>query len=237
MKAVDATVEEQTDRHVSVLVVDDHRTFADAMRIAVDIQPDMQCEHAAPSAEAALEVVERDGCPDVILLDVRLPGMDGVSAVRALVDRCPDARIVLLTADTSARTIVDAVEAGAHGYLPKSYPFTKVLELIRRLDDQIIAEPLSLERALGHATEANREVDRPLPIDLTSREYEVLVLLAEGLPVKQIASRLHLSVNTCRGHVAALLRKFDAHSQLAAVVAAAGLGLLPNLSASRTDQH
>lgn len=214
-----------------MLVVDDHRTFGDALCIAVNLQDGMRCRRAVPSAEAALQSMHDEGCPDVVLLDVNLPGMDGVTAIAAIRERCRRARVILLTADTSAQTLVRAVEAGAHGFLPKSFPFIQVLRLVERVEHDVVAEPLSLERALRYATDTAPEADPPA-VDLTDRELQILVLLAEGLPVKQVAVRLHMSVHTCRGHIAALLRKFDVHSQLAAVVAAARMGVLPNLRAA-----
>jgi len=210
-------------------VVDDHRAFGDALRIAMDLQPGVRCRRAEPSAEAALEAIDAGASPDVVLLDVGLPGMDGPTAVRVLRERRPGVRVILISADTSAQTLVAAVEAGADGFLPKSFPFTRLLQVVRRIDDAVIAEPLSLERALRYATTAPDPGDLPPAIEMTDREYEILLLLADGLPVKQVANRLHLSVHTCRGHVAALLRKFGVHSQLAAVIAAARMGLLPNL--------
>lgn len=217
-------------RQLDVLVVDDHRTFADALCIAIGLQGDMSCRAAARSAEAAFADIDVHGCPDVVLLDVELPGMDGIEAVCVFRSRCPTVRVVLVTADTRAQTLIDAVEAGAHGYLPKSYPFAQLLSQLRRLDDELVAEPLSLERALRRVPEVPSPPAEPDP-ELTEREYQILLLLAEGHAVKQVASRLHMSVHTCRGHVATLLRKFDVHSQLAAVVAAARRGMLPNLVA------
>ena len=217
-------------REIDVLVVDDHRTFGDAMSIVVNLQSDMTCRGAAPSAEVALQWCEAK-CPDVVLLDVELPGMRGIEAVRPLRALCRHVRILLLSADTSGPTLVDAVEAGADGFLPKSHPFTEVLEAIRRVDHDVIAEAPSLRRAILHAHRATAEGTVPAP-ELTDREHEILLLLADGMPVKQVATRLGMTVNTCRGHVASILRKFDAHSQLAAVIAAARHGMLPNL---RTD--
>jgi DNA-binding NarL/FixJ family response regulator len=227
---------ERTDAAIQVLVVDDHRTFGDAMCIAISMQPDMVCRGSLPSAEAALDAIDASGCLDVVLLDVSLPGIDGISAIHALRQRCPQMRIILLTADTTAGTILAAVDAGADGFLPKSHPFTSVLHLVRNVADELVAEPVTLERALRHATnQATGSTTGSVAAELTEREHQILLLLAEGLPVKQVASRLHMSVHTCRGHVAALLRKFDVHSQLAAVVAAAKAGLLPNLV--RRSQH
>lgn len=220
-------------RPIEVLVVDDHRVFGDAMCIAVNLQPDMSCEGAVATAE---EAVARAGvrCPDVVLLDVGLPGMDGITAIGALRECCPKVRTILLTADTRAETLLAAVEAGADGFLPKGFPFTRVLESIRHVEHELVAEPLLLNRAIREVAEVQPRRHRPgegPAADLTEREFEILVLLAEGLPVKQVAKRLDVSVNTCRGHVAALLRKLEVHSQLAAVVKAARLGMLPNLRA------
>lgn len=224
-----ATTHDDIDTDTSeVLVVDDHRSFGDAMCIAVNLQPGLTCRGAVTSAEDALAVIDRAGCPDVVLLDVNLPGMDGLTAISALRARCPRVRIILLSADTSARTLVAAVDAGVDGFLPKSYSFGQVLDMVQRSREDLVAEPLTLERALRHATSSEESHDTA-PIDLTEREQQILALLAEGMPVKQVAARLHMSVHTCRGHVAALLRKFDVHSQLGAVVAAARMGLLPPL--------
>lgn len=221
------------DRTIEVLIVDDHRVFGDAMCIAVNLQPDMTCRGAVTTAEEAIaSVAER--CADVALLDVGLPGMDGIAAIGALHERCPRLRTILLTADTRAETLLAAVEAGADGFLPKGFPFTHVLQSIRHVEHELVAEPLSLNRAISEVADSQPRRHRPgdgSDADLTEREYEILVLLAEGMPVKQVATRLHVSVNTCRGHVASLLRKLEVHSQLAAVVKAARLGMLPNLRA------
>lgn len=220
---------DDTLRAIDVIVVDDHRIFGDAMAIAVNHQPDMHCRGAAASAEEALAWCARR-CPEVILLDVEMPGTNGIDAITELRQLCPDVRIILVTAVVNGEVLVDAVEAGAHGFLPKSHPFTEVLDAVRRVDHDVIAEPLSLHRAF-EGIDDGWEHRSPAAPELTAREHEILLLLAEGVPVKQVAGRLGMTINTCRGHVAALLRKFDAHSQLAAVVSAARMGLLPNLRA------
>ncbi len=217
---------------IDVLVVDDHRVFGDAMSIAVNAQGDMRCRGAATSAEEALEWC-RERCPQVVLLDIGLPGMDGITAIGALRSLCPRVRTILVTADVSGQTVVEAVEAGADGFLPKSHPFGEVLDAVRRVDQDLIAERLSLRRALDRIGDGDGVADIEPPA-LTDREHEILLLLADGMPVKQVARRLGMTVNTCRGHVASLLRKLDAHSQLAAVITAARLGMLPNL---RADGH
>ena len=215
---------------IDVLIVDDHRSFADALALAIGLEPDLRCRPPVTTAEEALAQVEAS-CPDVVLLDVLLPGMDGIAAIPELRARCPGARIVLLTADPRGETFVDAVEAGADGFLSKEVPFERVLDAVRHADHDLEADPAWLQHALDHA---RSRPSRP-PVELTEREYEILLLLAEGLAVKQVARRLDMSVHTCRGHVASLHRKLGVHSQLAAVVVAARMGLLPNLQGPTTE--
>lgn len=226
-------------REIEVLIVDDHRTFADAIALALDVQPGVRSWGCVHSAEEAIDRL-RSGCPDVVLLDVALPGLDGISAIERFRSICPDIRIVVLTANTTGETMLAAVDAGVDGFLPKEQPFADVLEVI--MDDDasgLIADARTLARLVDGTAATSvpdrRDEQRRLPRQpLTEREYEILLLLADGTPVKQIAQRLDMSVHTCRGHVNALLGKLEAHSQLAAVITAARVGLLPNL---RADGH
>lgn len=218
-------------RVIDVAVVDDHRAFADAISLAIDLQPDLRCTETVGTAEAAIEVALQR-CPDVILLDLALPGMGGIEAITELRAACPSLRIIVLTANTSAETMLAAVEAGADAFLPKEQRFAEVLDTIRHGDDSLPMAAATMARLLQQARSTQRSAEdlgSPDATGLTDREFDVLTLLADGLAVKQVARRLGISVNTCRGHVRSLLAKFDAHSQLAAVVKAARAGMLPNL--------
>lgn len=212
---------------VAVLVVDDQRSFADAIALAITTQRDLRCVGTVGSAEEAIEFVER-GCPDVVLLDLRLPGMDGVEAISHLRRACPRLRVIVLTADTRAEALLGAADAGADAFLPKEQRFADVLEALRASDALPIADRRVMARLLRQALPVREGTEERDP-GLTDREYAILALLADGIPLKQIARRLGITTNTCRGHVRALLAKFDAHSQLGAVVKAARAGLLPNL--------
>ncbi|HEY8527022.1 MAG TPA: response regulator transcription factor [Acidimicrobiales bacterium] len=204
-----------------MLVVDDQRAFADAVALAIDSQLRLRCLGAAGSVEDALHRLGSE-CPDVLLLDVRLPGTDGLSAITEFKARCPEVRVLVLTADVSPTTFLGAVKAGADGFLPKDAPFTDIIDAVRS-GDSLLVDPQVLKQLAGEGAPAADDADPPV---LTDRELEVLRLLAEGLAVKQIAPKLGITVNTCRGHVRAILHKLDAHSQLAAVVTATRLGLL-----------
>jgi DNA-binding NarL/FixJ family response regulator len=212
----------------TVLVVDDQRTFADAVALAVDSQRQLRCVGAVGSAEEAFDCIGTR-CPDVVLLDVRLPGMDGLTAISLLKQRCPAIRILVLTANDSQTRFLAAAAAGADGFLPKDTPFTEIIDAVRSTDT-LLVDP-NVIRQIAHGGLAPAEPGDPSErrVELTDRELEVLRLLADGVPVKQIAPQLGVTVHTCRGHVRSILHKLDAHSQLAAVVTAARLGLLDDL--------
>lgn len=212
----------------TVLIVDDHRAFAEAMAMALSAQPDLRCLELASSATVALERISEEQ-PDVILLDIGLPDADGIVLLQRIRRLAPDARVLLITGGATPDVIVRAAEAGADALLHKEYALSTVIEAVRSPDDFTAADPhtLRLFRSQTHAVPTPRSaLDRA---DLTGRELEVLKLLADGIPVKQIARQLDISVNTCRGYVRGVLEKLTAHSQLEAVVKAIRLGLLPEL--------
>ncbi|MDY7103647.1 MAG: response regulator transcription factor [Actinomycetota bacterium] len=214
---------------VAVMVVEDQASFGDAISVALETRSDIRCVANVATAEDAVAHA-RATCPDVVLLDVALPGASGIDIIPDLRDACPDVRVIVLTANTSGQMLLDAVEAGADAFLPKEHRFSDIIDTIRD-DASASADPRAMASVLHRARHlGDPEVDG-LSEELTEREYQILLLLADGDSVKEIARRLGISVHTCRGHVRALLVKLDAHSQLAAVVHAARAGLLPNLRA------
>ncbi len=210
----------------TVVVVDDQAAFADAISLAIDLQPDLRCLATMPTAEAALGFLQTR-CADVVLLDLALPGMTGIEAIAPLRATCPQLRVVVLTANTTGDSVLAAAQAGADRFLPKERPFAEVLDALRGVDQPLV--PTSVARLLRQAGDAGPGGSPGPAVELSERERDVLMALADGKPVKAIARELGISVNTCRNHVRALLAKFDAHSQLAAVVKAARAGMIPSL--------
>lgn len=190
----------------SVLIVDDHQTFAQAVSVVIDHQPDMTSLGTAGAAESALHRISVDR-PDVVLLDIGLPGRDGIAIVPDIRRRSPDSLILLLTGDYRPEVLARAKRVGIDAVLRKSDPLANLIEAIR----------ISTESEAAHIGPASR---------LTDRELEVLTLLGLGETVTAIAHKLGITVNTCRGYVRSILEKLGAHSQLAAVVRAERLGLL-----------
>jgi DNA-binding NarL/FixJ family response regulator len=207
-------------------VVDDHRAFADALGIAIDLQPDLRLAGIASTVEEALEAV-RDSSPDVVLMDVHLPGPDGIEGVRRIKELRPHVRVVVLTGFADADAMARAALAGASGFFPKERPVSEILQAIRTASEGgMVVEPSTLAAVLARVQEPHGSQPAPPALHLTNRQREVLALLAEGLDPRAIARTLGISVNTCRGHVKSVMVKLGAHSQLEAVVEAMHIGLL-----------
>lgn len=216
--------DELAGEHVELLavaVVDDHRAVADAMAFAVEREAGLTCAGVAYSAASALELLQREH-PDAVLMDVRLGHDDGIDLTAELTKRLPDLRVIVLTAHLDQGLMSRAADAGACALLPKDGSWEDVIEAIHSASrDGFHVHPKLLRGLVGS------QPARGLPpVDLTSREAEVLGLLAEGRDATEIARGLGISVLTSRGHIKSVLAKLGAHSQLEAVVTASRLGMV-----------
>ena len=213
-----------------VLVVEDQQTLAGALHIAIDAQPDMDCVGAVPTAEDAVALAAASS-PDVVLMDIRLPGTDGIEATRQVKAACPRVRVLILTADATPARLAAAAAAGASGFLAKDSPFPDVLAAIRApVDGKFLVEEntlAALVESLHPASPPSLDSSMPGLARLTARERQVLALMGEGLDPQAIARRLVVSRHTARGHVKNILMKLGAHSQLEAVVIATRAGYPP----------
>jgi DNA-binding NarL/FixJ family response regulator len=206
---------------LSVLVVDDHRTFADLLEVALDAEADLSCVGSAHDVATGLAMVD-ELCPDLVVMDVQLGDGDGISATTVITRRHPDVRVVVLTAHADADLMRRAAEAGACCLLPKDGSLPDLLEALRTASrGGFIVHPTLLKNLVS-ARPAGTMYIPPL----SPREQDVLELLADGSDVRSIAEELGISLNTCRGYVKSLLAKLNAHSQLEAVAVANRNGLL-----------
>jgi len=207
---------------VSVLVVDDHKTFAELLTGAIDREIDLvSVGHASTGAEGVAMFAERR--PDVVLMDVQLPDVDGFAAAAQILTISPDARVIMLTAHVSADAVANAAQGGVCGFLAKDGHFADLLSTVRSARRGSLAvNPALVKRLIDKPRTARRELARPL----SQRELSVLVLMADGKDVTSIARDLSISSHTCRGHVKNVLSKLGAHSQLEAVVIAVRTGLI-----------
>lgn len=215
-----------------VLVVEDQQVLASALEVAIGAQPDLECLGIAASVDAALAQMTAR-VPDVVLMDIELPGTDGIEGTRLVKAAHPEVTVLVLTAGATPQRLAAAAAAGADGFLAKDTPFGDVLTAIRNpLPGKVLVEGAVLHDLLRE--QEGRAPARPAAAEtaageesgLTARECEVLTLMGQGLDPAAIAERLVVSVYTARGHVKNVMMKLGAHTQLEAVVIATRLGLL-----------
>ncbi|HEV8421156.1 MAG TPA: response regulator transcription factor [Actinomycetota bacterium] len=206
---------------ISILVVDDHRTFAEALALAVRLERDMEAWVAANGADA-VEIVRRER-PHVVLLDMEMPGMGGVETIRRLLEVEPETKIVVLSAHDDDLVKARAVEAGAIGYVSKITPLTDLPDLVRRAHrGEPILDTQERSRLLRHLRHRRHQeaTERQRVNRLTPRQTEILQMLAEGVPPSEIAGRLGMSPLTLRTHVQNILTRLGVHTKLEAMALA-----------------
>jgi len=209
------------DEEISVLVVDDHKAVAEAICGAMSSQRGLHVR-ATWSGEAAVEAVEGGG-PDVILMDVTMPGMGGLEATRRIHSADPDVKVIMLSAHDDDLLKARALEAGASGYLSKISPMDQLVDAVKRAHS---GQPLHEQEEVDRLQRRLRrrrsleESERERVARLSGRETEILQLAAEGLESQAIADRLGISHATVRTHMANALTKLGVHSKTEAVVLA-----------------
>ncbi len=205
----------EAEQPLRILLVDDHALVRSAIRQALDA-PDIEVVGEAGSAERALELAV-ELRPDVVLLDIDLPGMSGIEAAREMAPRLPDGKIVMLTVSTDRRDLLAAVRNGAYGYLTKDLTGDALLRCVRGIRHGDL--PMSRAHAatvMGQLARGRRDpLGDASGLDelLSGRESEVLRLLADGLTDRAIAAALSISPRTVESHVSSLLRKLGVRNR------------------------
>lgn len=215
---------------VTLVICDDHKILTDALAMVVERNADLRM--VAPPVHTPEEAVDlcREHMPDVVLMDIVFKGlMDGIEATRRIKGISPATKVVIMTAHDDERLLVEAVEAGASGFLGKDEPADEVLAAVRAAaEGEVLIDPATLTRLL-HQVVKEREARRDalaLLDELTEREREVLQLLAEGTRNDEIAQKLFISPQTVQTHVRNLLAKLGVHSKLEAVAFAVKHGAI-----------
>lgn len=205
---------------VRILLVDDHAVLRSGLRLLLEREEDLEPVGEASTAEEALRSLPRLR-PDVIVMDVEMPGMGGIEGVQRMRERAPEARVLVLSMHDQARDVRQAFDAGAHGYLPKAAADEDLVRAIRAVS----AGERYVHPSLGAALAAPAHETGPLD-DLTAREREVLRLLAFGHTNQEIADRLVVSVRTIESHRAHVMAKLRVTTRAGLVREALRAGLL-----------
>ncbi|HEX8496870.1 MAG TPA: response regulator transcription factor [Actinomycetales bacterium] len=215
---------------VRILIVDDHRTFAELLALALERETDLTCVGHARTSTQALDMAASLQ-PDLVIMDVRLAEGDGIATTAQLTATYPGLRVIVLTGHMDAVTVTRAAQAGACGFLPKDGALEGMLHALRSARcGSLVLQPEVVALMTGTAVpgaEAAGSVppSQALPV-LTPRELQVLDLLARGHNPRVIARLTGLPVDECRAHLSSVMGKLDARSQLEAVVTANRFGLI-----------
>ena len=210
------------DDPIRVLLVDDHAVVREGLRAFLELQDGMVVVGEAADGAQALEQADATS-PDVVLMDLVMPRVDGVAAMRALRDRAPRIRVIVLTSYLDEERLLPAIRAGAAGYLLKNAKPQEVARAVRaaHAGDAVI-DPTAAARLVGSLAGGDDPLER-----LTAREREVLVLIGRGYRNKQIARELGISEKTVKTHVGRVLAKLGVDDRTQAAVMAVRAGLVP----------
>jgi DNA-binding NarL/FixJ family response regulator len=212
---------------VRVLIVDDHDLFRVGLRNLLEEQGVQVVGEAAGGAEAVRIV--REAAPDVVIMDLNMPGMTGVEATRQISGFAPLTRVVVLTISDQDGDVMDAILAGACGYLLKDASIQDLMKGIRAAAvGESLISPTIASKVLRRlrATSTQPEIERTIRAELSDREIEVLKLIANGKDNAQIAGELHISPKTVKNHISNILMKLQIDNRIQAAVYAVRSGIV-----------
>lgn len=215
-------------QHIKVMLVEDTRDYRLVIEHALEVEPDIELISQFGTPEIALRSLEDSHTrqlPDLILLDLRLPGMDGLEALPWFRQAIPSAKIVILTQSNEESDILHAIRLGASGYLLKSSSAKQLIEGIRTVINEGATVDSSIARFILDTLQTTIPAQDPEGL-LTSRQLEILSLLADGLSKKEISEQLQISYSTVSTHIEHIYQKLEVPNAPAAVSKAYQKGLL-----------
>ena len=199
---------------IRVMLVDDHEIVRLGLMTLINDQPDMEVVGEAGSADEALRLVERLN-PQVVLMDIRLPGEGGIEATRQITARFPDSKGVMVTSYADDDLVVQAIRAGAVGYVLKQVGNQELLRAITAAArGEAVLDPSTTARLLSKVRDSERKADQSAFRDLSDREMDVLVEVARGKTNAEIGQILNLSEKTVRNYVSSILEKLQLDNRI-----------------------
>jgi DNA-binding NarL/FixJ family response regulator len=214
---------------IKVLIADDHLLLRQGLRRLLEAEADIEVVGEAANG-LAVQSLARETKPDVILMDVNMPTADGLTAARRILEEAPNSRIIMLTMLHQDDSVFEAVRAGAQGYLLKDTPIEDVVRAIRAVHEgKSLIDPAMASRLL---IEFRRLSSKAEPVqglgNLSSKEVDILRLLATGLTNKEIGAKLFLSEKTVKNHLTLIFQKLQLSDRVQAAIFAVQQGLVPN---------
>ena len=214
---------------IRLLIVDDQRLMREGLRTLLELEQGFEIAGEAADGEAALEAYTRLK-PDVVLMDIRMPGMDGIEATRRICAQWPEARVIILTTFDDDANVFEGLRVGAAGYLLKDLSGHELAEAVRTVwKGGGLIEPGVAKRVMAEFARLHpplRRIEEGLPEPLSGRELEVLKLISTGLSNREIGSKLGLSEGTVKNYVTSVLQKIGVRDRTQAALRGRELGLI-----------
>lgn len=212
----------EEDAEIRVLVADDHALFRRGLNMVLGDESDIKVVGEAHDGAEAVKLAE-EFAPDVMLMDVRMPELNGIEAAAKIRDLVPHTRILMLTVSDEDQDLFEALKAGAAGYLLKEISIDEIADAIRQVHrGQSLISPSMAAKLISEFTTLAKSAEEKKPQfdppKLTEREHEVLQCVAQGMSNRDIAEKLFISENTVKNHVRNILEKLHLHSRMEAVV-------------------
>lgn len=210
---------------MKILLCDDQAVIRDGLEMLLTLEKDFQVVGSAQDGAEAVELATQKQ-PDLILMDLKMPGTNGIEATRQIHAKFPNMKILVLTTYDDDEWVFDAVRAGASGYLLKDTPRQKIIEAIRgTVEGKSFVDPAIAGKLMNQVASNQKQPTSLLSDKLTERELDVLRLIAKGFNNNDVAAQLHLSEGTVRNHVSAILEKLGVSDRTQAAVIAIQHGL------------
>jgi NarL family two-component system response regulator LiaR len=211
---------------IRVLVCDDQAVVTDGLELILNADPEIQVVGIAHDGAEALLVIAQ-AKPDLVLMDLKMPGMNGIQATREISQKYPDLKVLVLTTFGDDEWVFDAIRSGAAGYLLKGTPRQELIKAVKgTVAGQTHVDPAVAGKLLSHIAQNPTRQETGVADELSERELEILQLLAQGLTNAEIADRLYLTRGTVRNYVSAILAKLGVEDRTQAALIAVKHGLV-----------